>query len=594
MMKHLKYLFLIMFFIRFTIPVQGQQLIDITINPDSIINQSFQGLGVEWDPFFWFNGNQSKGLTESDWELIIERTKQMKLSQARIFVLPNWYEPVNDNSDAQVTDTAKFKFRSSEMLGLYRYLDVCDSLDIDVNLTIWGARNDRLYGLGDYWLAFSESNNWITAPNDLDEWAENVTALLNYLFHVRNYKCITHLTMSNEPNPPHQGFWTPSAINKKQYYLDMYKLVHRRLIENGLRDKIKLVGADEADTDDFSWFTYMAENSDSAMDILASHTYAFDIDQSNYAVNIRNWVRRRMNALGDTGKPFFITEFGTNNGIGPYENPDVDTYERGFFLADFVINSMNEGASLLSYWTLHDIWYQYGKLMQLGLWAYNDQQWRLRPSWYVWSLMSRFITKNSMVIDVGSSQSDLVDATAVMTNDGKLIIIVANRDTQDQIVRVTVNDSGDRKFKKYIYDRTIIDSLSDGLLPESGIFTDTVDTLYAQSITLYSEVSPSEVKENLGLGKPHKFRIIQNYPNPFNPSTMVKYELPEQSNIKIEIFNMLGQSVGVLANSEKQAGFYEVMYAENLPSGVYLISIIAEGSNSHKSFLQVKKALLLK
>jgi len=94
---------------------------------------------------------------------------------------------------------------------------------------------------------------------------------------------------------------------------------------------------------------------------------------------------------------------------------------------------------------------------------------------------------------------------------------------------------------------------------------------------------------------PSNFLLHQNYPNPFNPSTMVKYGLPEESNIKIEIFNMLGQSVGVLVNAEKSAGYYEATwYADKLPSGIYLISIRAEGLNSKKNFIQVKKALLLK
>jgi len=76
---------------------------------------------------------------------------------------------------------------------------------------------------------------------------------------------------------------------------------------------------------------------------------------------------------------------------------------------------------------------------------------------------------------------------------------------------------------------------------------------------------------------------------------MIKYGLPEQSNVKIEIFNMLGQSVGVLVNSEKPAGFYETTWnAANLPSGIYLMSIKATGINSNKNFTHVKKALLLK
>ena len=94
---------------------------------------------------------------------------------------------------------------------------------------------------------------------------------------------------------------------------------------------------------------------------------------------------------------------------------------------------------------------------------------------------------------------------------------------------------------------------------------------------------------------PSEFSLCQNYPNPFNPSTVIKYGIPEQSKVKIEIFNMLGQSVGILVNSDKSAGYHETTWnATNLPSGIYLISIKANGLSSNNNFTQVKKALLLK
>ncbi len=117
--------------------------------------------------------------------------------------------------------------------------------------------------------------------------------------------------------------------------------------------------------------------------------------------------------------------------------------------------------------------------------------------------------------------------------------------------------------------------------------------LTKSEIQLLLNDNPTDIEEISTFPKSHK--LFQNYPNPFNPSTMVKYELTEQSNVKIEIFNTLGQSVAVLVNTEKQAGFYETTWnAGNLPSGIYLISIRAEGLSSKKSFVQVKKALLLK
>jgi len=92
-----------------------------------------------------------------------------------------------------------------------------------------------------------------------------------------------------------------------------------------------------------------------------------------------------------------------------------------------------------------------------------------------------------------------------------------------------------------------------------------------------------------------EFKLSQNYPNPFNPTTMISYALPTESKVKIEIMNMIGQRVVVLVNGNKSAGYYEATWnAENLPSGIYFISISAEGIDSKKSFREVKKALLLK
>ncbi len=94
---------------------------------------------------------------------------------------------------------------------------------------------------------------------------------------------------------------------------------------------------------------------------------------------------------------------------------------------------------------------------------------------------------------------------------------------------------------------------------------------------------------------PSDYILYQNYPNPFNPSTVIKYGLPENSNVTLEIFNTLGQSVGVLVDAEKPAGFYEAAWnASNLSSGIYLIKIKAIGTNTKNNFIKVKKAILIK
>lgn len=85
------------------------------------------------------------------------------------------------------------------------------------------------------------------------------------------------------------------------------------------------------------------------------------------------------------------------------------------------------------------------------------------------------------------------------------------------------------------------------------------------------------------------FNLDQNYPNPFNPSTNIKYSVPESGNVRLSVYNLVGEEVAVLVNGFSQAGFYEVTFdASNLSTGVYLYKL--QSANS----VQTKKMMLLK
>ena len=88
---------------------------------------------------------------------------------------------------------------------------------------------------------------------------------------------------------------------------------------------------------------------------------------------------------------------------------------------------------------------------------------------------------------------------------------------------------------------------------------------------------------------PLSFALEQNYPNPFNPSTKIKYSVPENGNVKLSVYNLVGEVVSVLVNESVNAGFYEVSFnASSLPSGTYFYSL--KKGNS----IQTKKMVLLK
>jgi hypothetical protein len=73
---------------------------------------------------------------------------------------------------------------------------------------------------------------------------------------------------------------------------------------------------------------------------------------------------------------------------------------------------------------------------------------------------------------------------------------------------------------------------------------------------------------------PTEFNLSQNYPNPFNPSTKIEFSIPEASDVRLEVFNMLGQKVQTLKNERMAAGYYSVVFeAGGLSSGVYVYQL---------------------
>ena len=103
----------------------------------------------------------------------------------------------------------------------------------------------------------------------------------------------------------------------------------------------------------------------------------------------------------------------------------------------------------------------------------------------------------------------------------------------------------------------------------------------------YSQVITQTNTLSNGLSQP--FNLYQNYPNPFNPNTVISYQLPVSSFVKIKVYDVLGNEVATLVNEKQNAGSYSVEFdAGNYPSGIYYYKLEAG------DFSEVKKMILLK
>ena len=93
---------------------------------------------------------------------------------------------------------------------------------------------------------------------------------------------------------------------------------------------------------------------------------------------------------------------------------------------------------------------------------------------------------------------------------------------------------------------------------------------------------------------PKEFALYQNYPNPFNPTTTIRYDVKQATEVKLVIYNMLGQEVRTLVNNRQDAGYKTVVWdglnnrGSRVASGIYIYRLQAG------DFVQARKMILMK
>jgi len=111
---------------------------------------------------------------------------------------------------------------------------------------------------------------------------------------------------------------------------------------------------------------------------------------------------------------------------------------------------------------------------------------------------------------------------------------------------------------------------------------------------ILSDQTTGVISDNIQNNMPQQFRLAQNYPNPFNPMTSIQYYIPKAGDLKIEIFNLLGEKISIVFQGKSEAGNHTVVWdgtdQQGMPvaSGPYLYRMTTA------NFQQTKKMMLLR
>lgn len=328
---------------------------NIMFEAKTIVCPYFLGFGVEWDPGVWRLADPTTTLSDTDWQLVEKRISWMKVPVVRMMMQTKWC----------YVDGTNFDFETPQMKLLYRHLDVCKKLGITVILTDWGCEP-----------------KWLSVPgiaNVADpKYTHAIGAYMYHLLNVKGYNCIRYFVLVNEPNYEVGDF----ARWKKGV-----EQVNASFIELGLDKKVKLMGSDESNNDD--WHRQAVDQLQNKLGAYDFHRYANEeevLSGKFYELVRSKWNYAHSKDSKISTKPLVIGEAGFSGGAAN-NNPRHLDFVYGVRIADYAVQAVGAGSTTVCAWMLDDSSH---KGFTWGMWRSKEEGFVVKPWFYSWALMTRF------------------------------------------------------------------------------------------------------------------------------------------------------------------------------------------------------------
>lgn len=371
------------------------------------VNRNSRGSG--------WGGNPPLEYTEA-WDDLSKHARWLGLDFIRVEIDMRMYEPERD----------KFDWQNDQMRTLYRILDHCEKNQVDVFFTQMWADVE--------WNAFPGAGRLQSAPKSVEDFAQGLATLMEYLVKTKHYTCIRWLCISNEPG--YDWGWWLGPEGKPVSIMPALHAVRAELDKRGIA-----VGLSAPD------WSSMAQNTPE-FDFTDGVVAAFDAH--NYSSFPNNHLQKLWTDKAHArGIPFFQTEFGDWAGDNPFTNHTSSapkSYSNQLVNAEKVIEGLNVGVDGFNRWSFTnrgdlDGQMQLVRTFDTDTWQYFK---RVEPEavpYFTYGILTRFLAKHSSILQSQCDGPDLV-VSAARSPRGNLTVFILNKSEGKQAITLDLANVG--------------------------------------------------------------------------------------------------------------------------------------------------------
>lgn len=422
-----------------TLSCSSPEVLDFVVT-DNVINPSYIGNGVEWDPY---DEAESWGspISDDDWATLFRRLDYMKPQYVRCMI----------NSPFRYYDAKTGKYdKNANTESICKLLQYCTDNDITV---IYGEYNPPTWDM-----------------KDDSRWVDMAVDYLNMLVNEKGLSCIKYFVIFNEPD----GDWA-STNGDFALWHSMAERFYKNMEQYpGLVEKVKLAGPDvvadyhnmNSDLNTAGWLVETVKNADSIIGLYDIHAYPgqAEVLSGNYSKLLSEYKslipEGKQIVLGEAGYKYWreadsllMKEYNRRVEGHPFTkgsdcNMLVYDYFYGIDMAILATEVMNNGFSGVAAWMLDDAMHSQGdsgKPEDIKLWGmwnilgeevFDDpSQENIRPWFYSWSLMCRYFPHGCDIVEIDyKGDSDIFACAAKY--EGKYTVVIINKGDKDKDISV--------------------------------------------------------------------------------------------------------------------------------------------------------------